>query len=210
MEAQQSTEIADLGERVARIESKMDFVATREDIALVRREVEGTRTEIANTNTRIANMQAELLHVMARMESKMVTEIAAVNTLVATRETSMHRWLLGITATALVGVTTALIPHLRLVSHPARPNRKARPGAHQSQARTPLRRIPPESSRPTLEPENPNTGREFRVAKLQRTAGARLHTQVARSEAKSKLNRAGTQEVDKRLTGNRGGIRESC
>ena len=100
---------ASIGERIAHIESKMDFVATREGVALVRTEmanmnaglsteIEGTRTEIANTNARIAELKADLL-----------AGIAEVKTLVATREASMQRWLLGITGTALVGVTTALV-----------------------------------------------------------------------------------------------------
>ena len=94
----------------------MDFVATREDVALVRREIEGTRTEIEGTRTEIAktnahidSMQGELLTRMAGMETKMVAAIADVKTLVANREASMHRWLLGVTATAMIGVTTALI-----------------------------------------------------------------------------------------------------
>ena len=102
MEPQQSTQtqndqIADLGQRMARMETKMDFVATHEDLAAVRMEVEGTRTEIEGTRTEIASLKGELL-----------TEIAGIKSLVANREVSMQRWLLGITATTVVGVSTAM------------------------------------------------------------------------------------------------------
>ena len=95
MEPQQSTQtqndqIADLGQRMARMETKMDFVATHEDLAAVRTEVEGTRTEIAS------------------LKGELLTEIAGIKTLVANREVSMQRWLLGITATTVVGVSTAM------------------------------------------------------------------------------------------------------
>ncbi len=80
----------------------MDFVATREDVALVRTEMTNMnldrRTEVANTSARIAELKTELL-----------TGIAEVKTLVATREASMQRWLLGITGNAMAGVTTALV-----------------------------------------------------------------------------------------------------
>ena len=96
------TPAADIGERIAHIESKMDFVATREDVALVRAEMANMNadlsTEIANTNARIAEMKGDLL-----------SGIAEVKALVANREASMQRWLQGITGTAMVGVTTALI-----------------------------------------------------------------------------------------------------
>ncbi|MYL10885.1 MAG: hypothetical protein F4010_01780 [Cenarchaeum sp. SB0669_bin_11] len=78
------------GERIARIETKMDFMATHKDIAAVRTEVEGTRTEIAS------------------LKGELLTEIAGIKTLVANREASMQRWLLRITATTVVGVSTAL------------------------------------------------------------------------------------------------------
>ena len=102
MDAEESSktnndQISDLGQRVARMETnmarmetKMDFMATHKDIAAVRTEMEGTRTEIEGTRTEIASLKGELL-----------TEIAGIKTLVANREASMQRWLLGIT-TALV------------------------------------------------------------------------------------------------------------
>ena len=88
MEPQQSTQapndqIAELGQRMARMETKMDYVATHKDIAEVR--------------TEVTSLKGELL-----------TEIAGIQTLVANREASMQRWLLGITATTVVGVSTAM------------------------------------------------------------------------------------------------------
>ena len=83
---------------MARIETKMDCVATHKDLAAVRIEIEGTRTEIEGTRTEIVGLKGELL-----------TEIAGIKTLVANREASMQRWLLGITATTVVGVSTALV-----------------------------------------------------------------------------------------------------
>ena len=68
----------------------MDFFATREDIALVRREIEGTLTEIAS------------------LKGQVLTEVSDIKTLVANREASMQHWLLGITATTIFGVSTAL------------------------------------------------------------------------------------------------------
>ena len=102
MESQQSTQtyndqFSELGQRMARMETKMDYVATHKDIAEVRTEIESTRTEIEGTRTEIASLKGELL-----------TEIAGINTLVANREASMQRWLLGITATTVVGVSTAM------------------------------------------------------------------------------------------------------
>ena len=118
MEPQQSSQTkatpnADLGERVARIESKMDFVATREDVALVRREIESTHTEIAKTDARIADLRVEVLKEIGGVK----TEMADVKTLIANREASMQRWLLGITATAIVGISTALAG-VTTASHP--------------------------------------------------------------------------------------------
>ena len=88
MESQQSTQtqndqIAELGQRMARMETKMDYVATHKDIAEVR--------------TEVTSLKGELL-----------TEIAGIQTLVANREASMQRWLLGITATTVVGVSSAM------------------------------------------------------------------------------------------------------
>ena len=88
MESQQSTQapndqIAELGQRMARMETKMDYVATHKDIAEVR--------------TEVTSLKGELL-----------TEIAGIKTLVANREASMQRWLLGITATTVVGVSSAM------------------------------------------------------------------------------------------------------
>ena len=68
---------------MARMETKMDYVATHKDIAEVR--------------TAVTSLKGELL-----------TEIAGIQTLVANREASMQRWLLGITATTVVGVSTAM------------------------------------------------------------------------------------------------------
>ena len=88
MEPQQSAQtqndqIAELGQRMARMETKMDYVATHKDIAEVR--------------TEVTSLKGELL-----------TEIAGIQTLVANREASMQRWLLGITATTVVGVSSAM------------------------------------------------------------------------------------------------------
>ena len=114
MEAQQSTQtqnspIAELSERMARMETKMDFVATHEDLAAVRTEVEGTRTEIEGTRTEIASLKGELLSEMAQMNTAMVAEVASIGTLIANREASMQRWLLGITSTTMVAVAAVLI-----------------------------------------------------------------------------------------------------
>ena len=89
MESQQSTQtpsnqMAELGQRMARMETKMDYVATHKDIAEVR--------------TEVTSLKGELL-----------TEIAGIQTLVANREASMQRWLLGITATTVVGVSSAML-----------------------------------------------------------------------------------------------------
>ena len=77
-------QIVGLNERIARMETKMDFVATHKDLAAVR--------------TGIVDLRAEVLK-----------EIGGVKTLIANREASMQRWLLGVTATTLVGVITALV-----------------------------------------------------------------------------------------------------
>ena len=102
MEPQQSTQtqndqFAELSERMARMETKMDHVATHKDLAAVRTEIERTHTEIAKTDGRIANLKVEVLK-----------EIGDVKTLIANREASMQRWLLGMTATTVVGVSTAM------------------------------------------------------------------------------------------------------
>ena len=109
METQGSTktnndQFSELGERIARIETKMDFVATHKDLAAVRTEIEGTRTEIEGTRTEIEGTRTEI----ASLKGELLTEIAGIKTLVTNREASMQRWLLGITATTVVGVSTAL------------------------------------------------------------------------------------------------------
>ena len=91
----------EFSEHIARIETKIDFVATHKDVAAVRAEIEGTRTEIAS-------LKGELLNQMSQMDTAMVAEVAGIRTLVANREASMQRWLLGIAATTVVGVSSAL------------------------------------------------------------------------------------------------------
>ena len=76
--------ISELSERMARIETKMDFMATHKD-------VEGVRTEVAS------------------MKGELLTEIAGIRTLVANRDASMQRWLLGVTVTMVVALTAALL-----------------------------------------------------------------------------------------------------
>ena len=66
------------------------------------------RTDVEGTRTEIASLKGELLSEMAQMNTAMVAEVASVKTLVANREASMQRWLLGITATTVVGVSTAM------------------------------------------------------------------------------------------------------
>ncbi len=120
MAPQQSTQIpndqiAELGQRMARMETRMDFVATHKDLAAVRTEIAAThkdiaavRTDVEGTRTEIASLKGELLSEMAQMNTAMVAEVASVKTLVANREASMQRWLPGITATTVVGVSTAM------------------------------------------------------------------------------------------------------
>ena len=72
------------GERLARIEARIEFMATREDIALARREIVDTKAELR-------------------------TSIADLKTLISERESSMQRWLLGITSAALASVVIALV-----------------------------------------------------------------------------------------------------
>lgn len=72
------------GERLARIEARMEFMATREDIALARREIVGVKAELR-------------------------TSIADLKTLISEREASMQRWLLGITSAALASVVMTLV-----------------------------------------------------------------------------------------------------
>ena len=50
---------------------------------------------------------AELGQRMARIETKM-DHVASAKALIASREASMQRWQLGITATTMVGVSTAM------------------------------------------------------------------------------------------------------
>jgi len=88
--ARMETNMAHMETNMARIETKMDFMATHKDIAAVRTEVEGTRTEVAS------------------LKGELLTEIAGIKTLVANRGASMQRWLLGITATTVVGVSSAM------------------------------------------------------------------------------------------------------
>ena len=83
------------GERLARIEARIEFMATREDIALARREVVDTKAEVGAS---IADVKAELR-----------TSIADLKTLISERESSMQRWLLGITSAALASVVIALV-----------------------------------------------------------------------------------------------------
>ena len=116
MESQQSTQtpkdqFSELGQRMARMETKMDYVATHKDIAEVRTEIATThkdiaevRTEIESTRTEIEGTRTEI----ASLKGELLTEIAGINTLVANSEASMQRWLLGITATTVVGVSTAM------------------------------------------------------------------------------------------------------
>ena len=64
MESQQSTQaqnnkIAGLSERMARMETKMDYVANHKDLAAVGTEVEGTRTEVARTDARITGLRVD-------------------------------------------------------------------------------------------------------------------------------------------------------
>lgn len=103
MEAKQSIQsrndpITIFGERIARIEAKMDFVATHKDLAAMDAKIEATHTKIEATRTEIASLKGTLL-----------AEIAGIKTLVADREASMQRWLLGITATTVVGMGAAMV-----------------------------------------------------------------------------------------------------
>ena len=103
MEAKQSIPtrndpITALGERIARIEAKMDYVATHKDLAAMDAKIEATHTKIEATRTEIANLKGTLL-----------AEIAGIKTLVVSREASMQRWLLGITATTVAGIGAAMV-----------------------------------------------------------------------------------------------------
>ena len=110
MEPRQSTQsqndqIADLSQRMARMETKMDFVATHEDLAAVRTEIERTHTKIERTHTEIAKTDGRI----ANLRVEVLKEIGDVKTLIANREASMQRWLLGITSTTMVAITAVLI-----------------------------------------------------------------------------------------------------
>ena len=110
MEAKQSIQsrndpITALGERIARIEAKMDFVATHKDLAAMDAKIEATRTEIQATHTKIEATRTEI----ASLKGTLLAEIAGIKTLVADREASMQRWLLGITATTVVGMGAAMV-----------------------------------------------------------------------------------------------------
>ena len=103
MASQQATQapndqIAELGQRMARMETKMDHVATHKDLAAV-------RTEIGKTDARIADLRVEVLKEIGGVK----TGVADVKTLIANREASMQRWLLGMTSTTMVAITAVLI-----------------------------------------------------------------------------------------------------
>ena len=110
MESQQSTQspndqIAELGQRMARMETRMDYVATHEDLAAVRTEIERTHTKIERTHTEFAKTDGRI----ANLRVEVLKEIGDVKTLIANREASMQRWLLGITSTTMVAITAVLI-----------------------------------------------------------------------------------------------------
>ena len=89
---------------MARMETKMDHVATHKDLAAV-------RIEVAKTGARNADLRVEVLKEIGDVKTEVggvKTEMAYVKTLIANREASMQRWLLGITATAIVGISTAM------------------------------------------------------------------------------------------------------
>ena len=106
MDTQDSTKtnddhVSELSERGARIETEMDFGATHKDLAAVRTEIEDPRTEFACS-------QGELLNQMPQMNAAMVAEDAGIATLVANREASMQRWLLGFTGAMLAALWFAV------------------------------------------------------------------------------------------------------
>ena len=109
MDSQQSTQapndqFPELGQRMARIETRMDFVATHKDLAAVRTEIAATHKDIAAVRTDVEGTRTEI----ASLKGELLTEIAGIKTLVANREVSMQRWLLGISATTVVGVSSAM------------------------------------------------------------------------------------------------------
>ncbi|MXW49589.1 MAG: hypothetical protein F4220_10305 [Gammaproteobacteria bacterium] len=74
----------------------------------------GVETRVAGLETRVAGVDARLARVEAKMEFVATREdIANVGrelaTLIANKETSMQRWLLGITSAALASVVIALL-----------------------------------------------------------------------------------------------------
>ena len=102
MESQQSTQapndqIAELGQRVARMETNMVRMETKMARMETKMDYVATHKDIAEVRTEVTSLKGELL-----------TEIAGIKTLVANREASMQRWLLGITATTVVGVSSAM------------------------------------------------------------------------------------------------------
>ncbi|MCY3641032.1 MAG: hypothetical protein OXH37_08475, partial [Gammaproteobacteria bacterium] len=102
MESQRSTQapndqIAELGQRVARMETNMVRMETKMARMETKMDYVATHKDIAEVRTEVTSLKGELL-----------TEIAGIKTLVANREASMQRWLLGITATTVVGVSSAM------------------------------------------------------------------------------------------------------
>ena len=101
-----------LGERIARMEAKMDFVATHKDLAAMDAKIEATHTKIETTHTKIEATHTKIEATrteIASLKGTLLAEIAGIKTLVADREASMQRWLLGITATTVVGMGAAMV-----------------------------------------------------------------------------------------------------
>ncbi len=73
------------GERIARIESRMEFVATREDIA-------DLKTRFAELDTRFAELD---------------TRFAEIKILIAKTDSALLKWLIGIVVTVAVAIATA-------------------------------------------------------------------------------------------------------
>ena len=92
------THVAGLETRIVEVETRLNGVETR---------LNGVETRLTGVETRLAQVEAKMEFVATREDiANMGRELA---TLIANKETTMQRWLLGITSAALASVLIALL-----------------------------------------------------------------------------------------------------
>ena len=93
--------------RLARLEARMEYVATKEDIQKL-------ATKIAERETSIKEDIQKLATKIAEKESSSKEDIQKLATQIAEKETSMLKWIIGTTLTAMGALFMAGVAVIRL------------------------------------------------------------------------------------------------